>query len=751
MGYKLCTAEKPSVAADIAKVIGATQKKNGYYEGNGYLVTWAVGHLVGLAEPETYGFSSQNAMWDWENPTAKEVAMKELPLIPSEFKTIVLQKTKDQFNIVKTLMHRPDVDVIIDCGDSGSEGHILQWFIREKAGCKKPVLRFLTQSYTEIAIIEAMNNLVDAKLFTLKIRGEYCKKKMDWILGMSMSRCCTLLYQSNITVGRVQSPTLFFVLKRFLEVKTFTVTDYYQLAASFQEGFQTFWTKDYDNQISPADKDNEKRLLNLTVAENLVQTIHSGKTGTVTTLETKNKFIDRPQLYDLTSLQKDGNKKFGYTADYTLKIAQSLYEKHKVLSYPRTDSKYITQDVATEFPGLLRMISTQSLYQPVVEKIYNTINLDKKVVNDQEVTDHYALIVTEKINNFDWNRLSLDEKNILNLVICRLLIALSQKYEYKETIVETTMCNGMRFLAKGRIPVSYGWKEIEKELFGKNAEEPEQDKLDLEQVGFPNIYLGQVLNIEKINIVPKKTTPPKFHTEATLLTAMETAGNLLEDTDILKGKGIGTVATRGAIVKMLHDRKYIETFIQGKTNYLIPTKSGINIIKILPKELYSPKITADWEEKIADIAAGKIDEESVLQEFYQYIHHSLDYVKTNKNDGLTFGYTDQVICKCPIPGCSGNIVIRKEGYGCSNYKADNKSCGVYLSNSIAGKKITPETAIDLFTKKKTKLLSGFVSKKTGNKYKAYLLLKNDYTVEVKTPQKTTSTNSGNKFGFLHNS
>lgn len=747
MGYKLCTAEKPSVATSIAKVIGATKRCDGYFEGNGYLVTWAVGHLVGLAEPEAYGFVKQENLWNPENPEAKKQAMRELPLIPSEFKTVVLSNTQTQFEIVKKLMHRSDVDLIIDCGDTGPEGHILQWFIREKAGCNKPVLRFCAQSQTEQAIAAAMNNLVDANQYLPLIRGEYCKKKMDWILGMSLSRGCSLLYEANISCGRVQSPTLYFVVKRFLEVIKFKATDYYQLAADFEEGFKTFWTKDYDNLVSPADKDSENRLLNLAIAKEMSETINSGRTGTITALETKNKMTDRPQLYDLTSLQKAANNQFGYTADFTLKVAQGLYEKHKILSYPRTDSKYITNDVAAELPGLLRMISSNQSYRSAVEKIYNTMNLDKKIVDDNEVTDHYALIVTEEIEDFDWNQLSADEKNILHMVISRIIVSLSPKYEFKETVVETTMANGMRFTAKGRIPVSLGWKAIEKEVSGKSVEDPEDSDADL--ISFPNITLGQVVTLRKVDVVSKKTTPPKLHTEATLLSAMENAGNLLEDTDILKGRGIGTVSTQGAIIKMLHDRGYVETQTKGKTNYIVPTQSGMNIIRILPKELYSPKITADWEEKIAGIAAGTLDEEQVLQNFYLYVKQALNYIVTNKNDSLAFGQAAQAICKCPVPGCDGNILIRKKGYGCSNYKPDNQGCSLFVNDSIYGKKITPEIVKELLTKKKTSVMSGFVSKK-GEKYKAFLVLKKDFTIERKLPEKDKNGTGGKpNFSFLH--
>ena len=461
MGYILCTAEKPSVAGDIARVIGANKKCNGYYEGNGYRVTWAVGHLVGLAEPEAYGYMSLSDIWDKENPQDKQKAISELPLIPDTFKLIVLPSTKEQFEIVKTLMNDPECDSVIDCGDAGAEGHILQWFIRVKAGCKKPVKRFIATSMTDEAIVEAMNNLQDINKYVPVIKGEYCKKKADWIMGMSMSRGASMTYNARIDVGRVQSPTLFFVVKRYLDVVQFKPKDFYSFKADMKNGFSVFWQKDNQNFFPATAVDAEKRLLDKKLAEQTASELMQLGQGKITTFETKNKATDRPQLYDITELERDGNRLYGYTAEQVLKTAQSLYETHKITTYPRTDSRYITHDLVPLMTDRVRDISNHSQYTDVCNKLLqNGLNIDKKIMDDSKVTDHHAIIVTDKIGNYDLSRLTEIETNILNLIITRMLVAFSDKYKYKETIVNVTFPNGLMFGASGKLPVSMGWKDV---------------------------------------------------------------------------------------------------------------------------------------------------------------------------------------------------------------------------------------------------------------------------------------------------
>lgn len=706
MGYKLCTTEKPSVAGDIAKVIGATKKCNGYYEGNGYRVTWAVGHLVGLAEPSSYGYMSQKDTWDKENPQNKEKALAELPLIPNDFKLIVLPSTKDQFEIMKNLMNDPECDEIIDCGDAGAEGHILQWFIRVKAGCRKPVRRFMATSMTEEAIKIAFNNLQPQEKYMPIIRGEFCKKKADWIMGMSMSRCESIIYNAKVDVGRVQSPTLFFVVQRFLAVTNFKVSNYYQLQADFVEGFRTFWLKDNRNYFPQTAKDTDNRLLDKELAEKIASEIKQLGQGKVTALETKNRTTDRPQLYDITELERDGNRLYSYTAEQVLQAAQNLYETHKITSYPRTDSRYITSDLQPYMKQRLAEIGTQERYSYFCNKVIQKgLNIDKKIVDDSKVTDHHAIICTENIKNYDLSKLSDIETNILHLIITRMLVAFSDKYTYKETVINVLFQNGFVFASSGKIPISMGWKDMQSSLMGKVVAEDEEKVSEEEQL-FYNVRLNQIVNIKDITVLPKKTTPPKLHTEATLLTAMENAGSQIANGAILKGKGIGTQATRASIIKSLFNKGYITNQQKGKTNYLIPTKQGISVIKVLPKELYSPKITADWEEQIAQIVDGKLTEQQFMNNFSSFIHNKIDEVKTNKISEVDFSYDRVMIAKCPWcrkPVYDGKFKD-KEGHNVESAYCSNKECkfSVRKDNLIfkmrTGKNLTSAQLKTLITK-----------------------------------------------------
>lgn len=678
MGYKLCTTEKPSVAVDIAKVIGATKRCDGYFEGNGYRVTWAVGHLVGLAEPEEYGYISKDEMWDKEN-SKKEEALRELPLIPNEFKLVVLEKTKKQFKIIENLINNPECEEIIDCGDAGAEGHILQWFIREKIGCNKKIRRFIATSMTKEAILSAMNNLHDIKEYERVIRGEFCKKKADWIMGMSMSRCESIIYNSRIDVGRVQSPTLYFVVQRYLAVSKFKSVSYYQIKSDFLDGFTAFWLKDNNNLIDNQLKDKEGRLLDEAKAKKLLAELNNLKTGVITKLDTNNKELNRPQLYDITELERDGNRIFGYTAEEVLQTAQSLYETHKITSYPRTDSRFITSDLEGYMLERIKQISTIDIYNNASSKVIEKgLNIDKRIVNDSKVTDHHAIICTENIENFDISKLNEKEKNILHLIITRMLVAFSNKYSYKETILNVTFSNGIVLSASGKIPMNLGWKEIQS-LLVNNINEDEVDS-DTDNEGsqqlFKGISLNQKVSIKNIEVLKKETTAPKLHTEATLLTAMENAGSQIENGEILKGKGIGTQATRANIIKSLFDKGYITNKVKGKTKYLIPTKQGVNVIRVLPKELYSPAITANWEQQISKIVDGTYTEKEFMDNFKNFINSKVNFVKNNRVEGVDFSLEKEVIGECPF--CKSDVVkgiIKdKENNKIDNYYCISKEC-----------------------------------------------------------------------------
>lgn len=694
MGYRLLMTEKPSVANDIARVLIGEKhmiKRNGYIEGNGLLVTWAVGHLVGLAEPEAYGFVSMKEMYGGK----AEEAYEELPLIPQglEFKLVVLEPTKEQFKIVSDLIHRSDVEEIINCGDMGAEGHVLQWLIREKAGCKKPVLRFCATSMTDEAIREAYTHLRREEEFENIVKGELCKKKADWILGMSLSRTESLKYHANISVGRVQSPTLYFIVQRYLEVKNFKQKDYYGLILSLngQRPFKVFWNKDTEDLFPASAKDTEGRVDDRALVEKQASAIKTSRIATVETVTIQKRATDRPQLYDITELQRDANKKYGYTAALTLSAAQALYETQKVLSYPRTDSRYITSDLAPYMKDRIRAVGGLPGYQDACAKLLaEGLTIDKRIVDDEKVTDHHALIPTEKIAGFNLDGMepTVDErkngvtaqvmKDILGLVLCRFIVSFSKPYIYEQTKL-TVRAQNIAFYATGNRPLSMGWKAVQESLAGKDKEE--EDGEGQEDQVFPELVKGQNLPVEDCLVTKKTTTPPKLHTEATLLTAMENAGATIEGGNILKGKGIGTQATRAGIIQMLFQRGYIRN--KDKSRYIIPTSTGVGVIHVLPPELYSPKITADWESMIAEIADGKKTEKDFFDKFVPFIQKETQAVK-NAETGVTFSKDEEIIGICPF--CGGEVYAWRDSkskeskFYCAAKSRKDENCRFFISD-----------------------------------------------------------------------
>lgn len=711
--YKLCMAEKPSVAADIAKILGSNKKEKGYFIGDKYIVTWAIGHLVGLAEPETYGYMPHKDIYLTEEN--KEKAYAELPLIPKVFKWVILPQTKEQFEIIKELIHREDVDEIIDCGDMGPEGHILQWLIRQQAFCKKPVRRFCATSMTEEALLKAMENLRPIEEFEKIIIGEYCKKRADWILGMSMSRCASIKYNARVDVGRVQSPTLYYVVKRYLDIEDFTAVEYYTLEIEYQPGHKAYWVKDKDNLFPQCEKDDQNRILNKHILEEAIST-HANK-GSIHTKKVK-KSINRPQLYDITGLQRDANKRFGYSADKTLTIAQSLYETYKILSYPRTDSCYITSDLQPYMLARMEQIAYMENYHEAASQVLKAgLNVDGNIVNNEKVTDHHALIPTEKIVGFDISKLNKEEMNIFHLILTRFILAFSEKYVFEETIVEIKV-DDFIFTDKGCVPLKEGWRRLEKDLL---------DKKSIEENTLPQIQQKEI-SINNITIIKKHTEPPKLHTEATLLSAMENAGAAIEGGEILKGKGIGTQATRGAIIKSLFDKKYIKTQTQGRTPYIVPTRAGINVIKILPPELYSPKITSTWENNISKIVSGDMTESEFMREFEIFIYQNIHLIKSSPPKELDFSPEKEIVGVCPW--CHAEICKifhpNKEGKEIISLCCSGKICDFSLHNDNAvfygrtKRYMTANQMMKLISQGKIKAVC---VNKNGRKYDGEFLLK----------------------------
>lgn len=589
---------------------------------------------------------------------------------------------------------------------------------------------------TEEAITAAMNNLQDINKYAPIIRGEFCKKKLDWIMGVSISRGASITYNARIDVGRVQSPSLYFVVKRYLDVMSFKQKDYYTLEAEMgvteagdTRNFRVYWHKDSQNILPNTCKDEDGRLIDKQAAEQILSEINSGL-AEITTFETKNKATDRPQLYDITELERYGNRLYGYSAEEVLNAAQSLYEKHKITTYPRTDSRYITHDLAPLMHGLIEKIAAYPQYKNVCQDVLSKpLNLDGRIVDDSKVTDHHAIIVTDRIGDYDLSALSEIESNILNLIIARILVSLSDKYKYKETVLKITFPNGMIFSANGKVPVSQGWKAIQDKLLGKETADPEQEQ-ESDQI-FPDLTLGQKIKADTIKIVPKKTTPPKLHTEDTLLTAMENAGNSIEGGAILKGRGIGTQATRAGIIKLLFTKGYVVNQQKGKTKYLVPTKQGISVIKVLPPALYSPKITADWENQIAQIVSGEITEDAFMEKSKKFIKENLETIVNHKVEGVDFSTEKETFGKCPWcgkPVYEGIFTDKEKGKKIESVYCSNKEAGCKFSIRKDNLLFKMRTGKNLTTAQLKKLVAGEAIEvkcvsKTNTTYKGIFSIK----------------------------
>ena len=742
----LCMTEKPSVAKDVARVlhIDTSKYNGGYFEGNGYIVTWCVGHLVALAEPDSYGYMPQAKTYN-----EPDKALSELPIAPSEFKFTVIKTTKQQFDVIKKLMDRKDVDRIYDLGDCGNEGVVLQALVRMQAGngwgfnpktgdAKKPVYRWNATSMTDEALNDALRNITDPetaqKKYMSVIQAELCKKKADWMLGMTMSRAETALYKTQITVGRVQSPTLAFVVARYLLVKNFKPHNYYSLKSRVTNGsvaFDVFWNADKDGIFAAGQKDQEGRLIDRSAAEKAKADVLQAGTGTVTAYSKEKKMQSAPQFYDSLELQADANKKYGYSAAETLDASQLLYDKYKVITYPRTDSSFITSDMESHLIGWIEDVATQAKYSGVAQELLKTgIETGKRLINDKKVTDHHAILPTSEIRGFDISKIEDDKKcsaevirNVLDLILTRFLIAMSSPYKYIKSTVEVQFPNGLKFSATGSQPVSFGWKAAQEALSGK--ENAEADPEQTEQT-FPPMNVGDRLRVEDCVVQDKVTTPPKLHTEATLLKAMLNAGNTIENGSVLKGKGIGTQATRAGIIQELFKREMVQNLTKGKTKYIIPTEKGLSVISILPHDLYSPKITADWETKIDDIIQGKSTPEQFMADFSGFLNQKLQEAKADIKDvSFASKKDDEVVGKCPF--CKkGDLIVFQGTAKAENDKRSHKYYAIRCSEKCGLTLRTDDKDLDRLKTKCTRkqlidlvLKDGFVAPSLSKQGKVY--------------------------------
>ena len=595
MGKILVLAEKPSVGRDIARVLGCKNEKNGYIEGSKYIVTWALGHLVTLADPETYDKKYKS----WE--------MNDLPILPKELKTVVIKKTSKQFNTVKAQLNRNDVEEVVIATDAGREGELVARWIIEKAHIKKPIKRLWISSSTDKAIKEGFTKLRDGRDYNNLYYSAIARAEADWIVGINATRALTTKYNASLSCGRVQTPTLAIISKREDEIRNFKPKDYYTLDVLTEKGGSYL-------KLSWHDRNNSTSTFNKDKIENIKKKV-SNKDLKIVDVKKSNKKKYSPALYDLTELQRDANKIFGYSAKETLSIMQKLYEHHKVLTYPRTDSRYLTDDIVDTLKDRIKAVNT-SEYSKVCMKLLKTkIKPNKSFVDNSKVSDHHAIIPTEE--RVFLGDLSDKERKIYDLVVKRFLSVLCPPFEYEQTTIKG-VCEGETFIAKGNKINKLGWRE--------NYTADDDETYD----GIIDVNVGEVLNVESVKIESKKTNPPSYLNEATLLTEMEK-------------NNLGTVATRADIIEKLFN----SFFVEMKNKEIHITSKGRQLLDLAPADLKSPELTAKWEKTLTDISKGKSKKNDFINQMKNY---SKTIVKEIKNSENKFKHDNLTRNKCPNCG-----------------------------------------------------------------------------------------------------
>ncbi|MCL2512543.1 MAG: DNA topoisomerase III [Oscillospiraceae bacterium] len=589
MGKSLVLAEKPSVAKEIAKVLGCRQNGQGCITGERYIVTWALGHLVTLADPESY------------NKEYKQWSLEQLPMLPKKMKLVVIKETSKQFNVVQSLLKRADITEIIIATDAGREGELVARWILMKAGCSKPMKRLWISSQTDKAVREGFKNLKPAADYYNLFLSAVSRAEADWLVGLNVTRALTCKHSAGLSAGRVQTPTLAMIVAREQEIKNFVPKEYYTVKAKFGS-FSAVWMNGKGSS----------RMFDRAAAEAILQNIE-GKQAVVTEINKQYKHKAPPAAYDLTELQRDANRKYAYSAKQTLSLMQSLYERHKLLTYPRTDSRYITDDIVATLPERLKSVAFGSYKEAASAILKNRPLSVKYLVDNSKVSDHHAIIPTEEpvyISN-----LTPEERNIYDLVVRRFFAVLSPAFEYEETKLAIS-AGKENFFAKGKIIKTPGWKSVYGQTFTDDDEDSNDN--DMKEQALPQIRQGDKLDIKSCGIETGKTKPPARYNEATLLTAMENPGNTemsSEMRSILKTtSGLGTPATRADIIEKLFSSFYIER--SGKD--ILPTSKGMQLIDIVPPDLKSAELTGKWEQELSLISRGMAKSDKFVEQMRQY-------------------------------------------------------------------------------------------------------------------------------------
>lgn len=602
MGRIVVVAEKPSVGRDIARVLGCRQQGKGCLMGEKYTVTWAVGHLVTLCEPDEL------------DEKYKKWSMSTLPILPDDIPLKVIPSTRDQYQVVKSLINAAETDAVVCATDAGREGELIFRYIYQKSACRKPISRLWISSMTDEAIAEGFRTIQPGEKYDGLYRSAQCRSQADWLVGMNASRAFTLKYDTLLSVGRVQTPTLAILVKRRQEIEQFKPEEYATLTADFGD-YKGAW---FDEKLEP-----DTHLPNAEAAKAIAAQV-KGQTGTVLSAETARKRDLPPQLYDLTSLQRDANKLLGFTADKTLKLAQSLYETRKALTYPRTDSRYLPPDMIPRVVQTMKLLPPA--YQPLVPPALpeGKLPVSKRTVDETKVTDHHALIPTAK--RVDPSTFTEDERQLYDLVARRMLAAFYPPCEYDATKV-VTQVGEHRFRTTGRVVLQNGWRDVAPLA---NPPKTRKKKTDAEEeTPLPPLAAGDKRTVVGTSIKQDATKPPPQHNDASLLAAMENAGRDLEDEELqrqMKGSGIGTPATRAAIIERLMQVGYAQR--KGKT--ILATDKGVQLIAIMPQEIASPEMTGRWELALDQITDGKQDAAKFMESIRRFSTFLVTYAQNNR-------------------------------------------------------------------------------------------------------------------------
>ena len=673
---KLIVTEKPSVAAVFAKVVKAETKENGFFSGNGWLVSWCLGHLVELAAPDAY------------NPDYSKWALKDLPILPGEWQTVVKPDTKKQFNVLTGLLRRADVEEVVEATDPGREGELIFRFVYLKSGCNKPFKRLWVSSMEESALADGLAHLKDSVDYDGLYAAALCRAEADWLVGMNATRLYTQLYGCTLNVGRVVSPTLALLVRREKEIAAFKVQPFYTVVldcGAFIADSARFKTR------AEADK---------------LWSFCADSAATVTDVQTEEKAVRPPKLYDLTALQRDANRMFGYSAKKTLEGMQSLYEQ-KLCTYPRTDSRYLTEDFRDTLPELAGKIAARL---PFLNGIPIPVNAGH-VIDDKKVTDHHALIPTQTFLKADLGALPSVERNLLALIAVRLLCSLGEPHRFSETAVTLT-CADQPFTAKGRTVLDEGWRAIMR-AFG--AALPNQKK-GKELPVLPDLHPRDTLHI-KAAVHQGKTEPPKHYTEDTLLAAMECAGAADFATDAER-KGLGTSATRADTIEKLLSAK-AGLAVRNKRD-LLPTEKGVLLVGVLPEALTSVKLTSDWEEKLLQVAHGELHAQDFMDGIRAMTAELVETAHAPESSPFPQSHGPVGVC----PWCGKPVYEGKKSFFCSAFKETGCRFALWKDNGFfkaVGKTLDRRVATALLKDGRIHM-RGLRSQKTGKLYDADVLL-----------------------------